>query len=80
MSPPPRQPLPGAWHGRDLEHDLALAESEELVRNADLVHFREHFEYTDEGKPKMTFDYQLRPGIATTTNALRILEVIEMPV
>ena len=61
-------------------HDLALAESDELTRNADLIHFREHFEYNADGKPEMTFDYKVRPGVATTTNALKILEVIEMPV
>jgi DNA mismatch repair ATPase MutS len=61
-------------------HDLALAESEELTKNADLIHFREHFERDSNGKPKMTFDYKIRPGVATTTNALKILEVIEMPV
>ncbi|MDF1751907.1 MAG: hypothetical protein P1U89_03935 [Verrucomicrobiales bacterium] len=61
-------------------HDLALAESEELTKNADLIHFREHFERDSKGKPKMTFDYKIRDGVATTTNALKILEVIEMPV
>ncbi|MDF1815023.1 MAG: hypothetical protein P1V20_22660 [Verrucomicrobiales bacterium] len=61
-------------------HDLALAESDELTKNADLIHFREHFSRNKDGKPKMTFDYKVRPGIATTTNALKILEVIEMPV
>ena len=24
----------------------------------------------------MTFDYQLRPGLATTTNALALLEIV----
>ena len=60
-------------------HDLALAESEEIVKHADLIHFREHFERDSDGTPKMTFDYKIRPGVATTTNALKILEVIEMP-
>lgn len=61
-------------------HDLALAESESLVEHADLIHFREHFERDEEGRPHMTFDYRIRPGVATTTNALKILEVIEMGV
>ncbi len=61
-------------------HDLALAELEELTEHADLIHFREHFERDSDGKPKMTFDYKIRPGVATTTNALKILEVIEMPI
>ncbi len=61
-------------------HDLALAETREITQNADLIHFREHFERDSQGKPKMTFDYKIRTGVATTTNALKILEVIEMPV
>ncbi|MCF6313382.1 MAG: hypothetical protein L3J39_13115 [Verrucomicrobiales bacterium] len=61
-------------------HDLALAESDELTAHADLIHFREHFERNPDGKPTMTFDYKIRPGVATTTNALKILEVIEMPI
>lgn len=61
-------------------HDLALADSEELVNHADLIHFREHFERSDDGVPSMTFDYKIHPGVATTTNALRILEMIEMPI
>ena len=27
----------------------------------------------------MTFDYRLRPGIATSTNALKLMEVIGLP-
>ncbi len=61
-------------------HDLALAESEALTAHADLIHFREDFQRDADGKPSMTFDYQIREGVATTTNALKILEVIEMPV
>ena len=61
-------------------HDLALAEMDNLVENAELVHFREEFSRDKDGKPNMTFDYQIRDGVATTTNALKIMEVIEMPV
>lgn len=61
-------------------HDLALAEMDNLTDHADLIHFRETFTRDDDGKPSMTFDYQIREGVATTTNALKILEVIEMPV
>lgn len=61
-------------------HDLALAEMDSLTENADLVHFREDFKRNKDGKPNMTFDYKMRKGVATTTNALKILEVIEMPV
>lgn len=61
-------------------HDLAMADVVELKEHAQLVHFREHFSRDADGKPQMTFDYQMREGIATTTNALKILEVIDMPV
>lgn len=61
-------------------HDLAMAEMDVLSDNADLVHFRETFSRDSDGKPTMTFDYQLREGLATTTNALKILEVMEIPV
>ncbi len=61
-------------------HDLALADVEEISTRAERVHFREEFFRDEAGHPQMTFDYQLRPGLATTTNALKILEVIDMPV
>ena len=53
-------------------HDLALAESEPLDRAADLVHFTE----TVDEQGRMTFDYKLRPGIATSRNALRLMKLI----
>ena len=58
-------------------HDLALAEIDELKPAAKAVHFREGFEDTDDGT-KMTFDYQLRDGLATTTNAIKLLEMIDL--
>lgn len=61
-------------------HDLEMAEMDILSSNADFVHFREKFSRDSHGKPSMTFDYQLREGLATTTNALKILEVMEIPV
>ena len=60
-------------------HDLALADVEEMRGHSQLVHFREDFSRDADGKPQMTFDYQLREGLATTTNALKILELIDMP-
>jgi hypothetical protein len=57
-------------------HDLELAGLEEL-RDACLpVHFREDFHRDAHGKPSMTFDYRMRPGVATTTNALKLLELV----
>jgi hypothetical protein len=58
-------------------HDLALAEIEELKPAAKAVHFREGFTDTPDGL-KMTFDYQLRQGLATTTNAIKLLEMIDL--
>ncbi len=58
-------------------HDLALAEIESLKPAAHAVHFREGFTDTPE-EPKMTFDYQLREGLATTTNAIKLLEMIDL--
>lgn len=56
-------------------HDLALAEVESLAERCQAVHFRESFLDTAGGH-EMTFDYQLRDGLATTTNALKLLEMV----
>jgi hypothetical protein len=53
-------------------HDLALAEEEPLRSSARLVHFTEQV----HADGTMTFDYRLRPGIATSTNALRLMQLI----
>jgi hypothetical protein len=54
-------------------HDLTLAETPELSGPARQVHFTERVE-AGQGAPSMTFDYRLRSGPATSTNALRLLE------
>jgi hypothetical protein len=56
-------------------HDLELAAAAELQDAAVPVHFRETL-HPPGVEPAMTFDYELRPGIATTTNALRLLELV----
>ncbi len=56
-------------------HDLDLANSPELAEACRSVHFRESFEDGPDCR-RMTFDYLLRPGIATTTNALKLLEMV----
>src|SRR5262249_50999449 len=56
-------------------HDLALANVEHLNTAARAVHFQEIFNDTTAGR-RMTFDYKLRPGVATTTNALALLEMV----
>lgn len=56
-------------------HDLELANSESLAAVCQNVHFRETIEGVGKNR-RMTFDYQMRPGLATTTNALKLLELI----
>ena len=53
-------------------HDLTLADAEDLVERAVAVHFTESVRDGAEG---LTFDYRLRDGIATSTNALKLLEL-----
>ena len=56
-------------------HDLDLATREPLGSVCRCVHFRETLHDQHAQRP-MTFDYRLRPGLATTTNALRLLEIV----
>ncbi|HEY7215389.1 MAG TPA: hypothetical protein VIC28_12215 [Thermoanaerobaculia bacterium] len=55
-------------------HDLQLAEMEDLKAAMVTVHFRETLH--PGGDPPMTFDYKMRPGIATTVNALKLMELV----
>ena len=58
-------------------HDLALGDAPELAAAARPVHFRDEVRRGTGGAGmEMTFDRVLRPGIATTTNALRLMELI----
>lgn len=54
-------------------HDLSLADAEDLVARAVAMHFTES---VDDGADGLTFDYRLRAGIATSTNALKLLEMV----
>ena len=56
-------------------HDLSLADSGALQRLATLVHFSDQVSEKD-GRPEMTFDYLLKPGLATSTNALKLMEIV----
>ncbi len=56
-------------------HDLQLADEAVIANNSDIVHFRESLTECDN-TPKMTFDYLMRPGVAPTTNAVRLLEMV----
>jgi hypothetical protein len=53
-------------------HDLNLAEEEPLKSHARLVHFTEIVDETGA----MKFDYHLREGLATSRNALRLMQLI----
>jgi DNA mismatch repair ATPase MutS len=59
-------------------HDLALAEDEALAVAGQAVHFRETVHTEGEG-PAMTFDYRIREGVATTVNALKLLDLVGLP-
>jgi DNA mismatch repair ATPase MutS len=59
-------------------HDLQLIDTPDLLRSSRMVHFRETFVRGPEG-PSMSFDYTLRPGIAPTTNALKLMEIVGLP-
>jgi hypothetical protein len=56
-------------------HDLELIDGSELEHAAVPVHFAEVF--TQDGEtPRMTFDYTLRPGLATSSNALALMQIL----
>ena len=55
-------------------HDLALHEEPRLDRCSTKVHFRETV--GEEGEDVLTFDYKLRPGLATSRNALKLLRIV----
>lgn len=52
-------------------HDLTLADGPELSEIAQAVHLRDTVTATG-----MAFDYKLRPGVATSTNALRLMDIV----
>jgi hypothetical protein len=56
-------------------HDLTLADAPDLAAAAHAVHFSETLAAGPEG-PVMTFDYKLHPGLATSSNALRLVELL----
>ena len=68
-----RQLLETGAIGAVTTHDLTLADADDLTARAVPVHFTES---VDDGADGLTFDYRLRPGIATSTNALKLLEMV----
>ena len=58
-------------------HDLTLAADGALAAAARPVHFTEQVSgASGNGAAGMTFDYRLRPGLATSTNALKLLALV----
>lgn len=55
-------------------HDLQLAEVPEIASTCVPVHFRETLHPGED--PPMTFDYVMHPGVATTVNALKLMELV----
>ena len=60
-------------------HDLELAACDELAGASQSVHFSEAVEHDDEGL-RLTFDYLLKPGVATSRNALKLLKIVGLDV
>lgn len=60
-------------------HDLSLTETPDLTPARDAVHFTETFTRGLDGRPAMSFDYRLRPDVATSTNALKLMEMVGLP-
>ena len=61
-------------------HDVGLLELEaELDAKLDKVHFEEQITEA-QGASAMTFDYQLRPGVVRSTNALRLMKRVGIDV
>ncbi len=57
-------------------HDLALAEiADRLAPRAVNVHFEDHFE-----NGTMHFDYRMRPGVVTKSNALALMRAVGLEV
>jgi ABC-type multidrug transport system fused ATPase/permease subunit len=56
-------------------HDLELAASRDFSARADSRHLTEHVT-VERDELKMTFDYKLRPGPATSGNALHLVRML----
>ena len=57
-------------------HDLTLAADGALAAAARPVHFTEQVSGAAGDGAGMSFDYKLRPGLATSTNALKLLALV----
>ena len=57
-------------------HDLALAKiADALAPRMENIHFQDHLE---EGV--MSFDYRIRPGVVTKSNALELMRSVGLAV
>ena len=61
--------------GAVTSHDLTLHQADDLEARARTFHFRESVKRAG-GEARLHFDYKLRPGLSTTTNALDLLEAV----
>jgi hypothetical protein len=59
-------------------HDLALADTPALAAVGRPVHLSEYYQRDASGL-QMRFDYRLQPGIAPSTNALKLMELVGLP-
>ena len=61
--------------GAVTSHELTVPEVPILSEAAQIVHFRETATRDSDGV-SLSFDYKLRQGLSTTTNALKLMELI----
>lgn len=61
--------------GAVTSHDLSLASAEPIQSAARCVSFADSIDRTS-GTPVLHFDYRLRQGLATSTNALALLDLV----
>ena len=59
-------------------HDLSLIDTDDLSPLASAVHFDERLE-TGGTQQALVFDYRLRPGVCSSTNAIRLLDAMGFP-
>jgi hypothetical protein len=59
-------------------HDLTLADTPDLEARRTAVYFTEQFTRGPDGA-SMRFDYILRSGVAPSTNALKLMEIVGLP-
>lgn len=55
-------------------HDLELADAPDLAERSRPVHFDGTVEEGPGGELRLSFDYRLREGLATTTNAIALMD------